>query len=346
VVASYGNIDGQRLLNTSRKVPLALLTHYDYLQDPGIMALNPADGTVGVDGIGNTTRDWNQPTAYAQFALQGASNEGYDVPGYQDPWLAHQSFAGGQFTVKPSYHDPAVVNYISHLYGNPSSMSLAQVNEMLRLIDASSARINSYPGKNSGFRENDLSVVRLPQTFTWTTPTPTEILTLQNFVRNQIMGPWDVDNDGDGIADSVWIDPGMQVVFAPDGRRLRPLAAILIEDLDGRVNLNTAGDRVHGNAGFDAQTNTFYKRPNQIVPQGFGYGPAEISLTRLFQPNSAVASPLLFSDAIHFSFFDELAGARRHNFRPINFALVNDRVPGIPRSVAYPDPSFSALSER
>ena len=53
---------------------------------------------------------------------------------------------------------------------------------------------------------------------------------------------WDVDNDGDGIQDSVWIDLGMPVQHASDGRRYKPLFAFLIQDLDGRININAAGN--------------------------------------------------------------------------------------------------------
>ena len=351
VVPGYGNIDSQRLLKTSRKVPPALLTHYDFLQDPNIMAVNPADGTIGVDGIGVTTRNWTLPTASMQFALNGSSNEGYDVPGYQDPWLAHQSFAGGQYTIKPSYHDPAVANYISNLYDATTALAPTDLQELVRLIDASSARVLSYPGKNTGFRLNDGTNVSRLSSYT--------TANVQKWVKEQILGGWDVDNDGDGIADSVWIDPGMQVVFAPDGRRLRPLAAVLIEDLDGRVNLNTSGDRVQGNVGynaalnvgFDVTTNAYYKRPNQMIPQGFGYGPAEISLTALFAGNGnlLMSGPDFSTNPVgsnRFSFFDELTGARRNAPSRIIFPFVNDRVPGIPRMAVYPDPSFSALSER
>lgn len=53
--------------------------------------------------------------------------------------------------------------------------------------------------------------------------------------------PWDVDNDGDGWADSIWVDIGLPVRTLPDGRKYRPLVAIHCIDLDGKVNLNTAG---------------------------------------------------------------------------------------------------------
>ncbi len=51
---------------------------------------------------------------------------------------------------------------------------------------------------------------------------------------------WDVDNDGDGIFDSVWLDFGFPTIRAKDGRVYRPLIAPLCVDLDSRVNLNTA----------------------------------------------------------------------------------------------------------
>jgi hypothetical protein len=67
---------------------------------------------------------------------------------------------------------------------------------------------------------------------------------LANFVNTQLWekrGPWDVDNDGDGKTDSIWVDVGLPIRSLPDGRKYKPLAAILCVDLDGRVNLNTAG---------------------------------------------------------------------------------------------------------
>ncbi len=51
--------------------------------------------------------------------------------------------------------------------------------------------------------------------------------------------PWDVDNNGDGVPDSVWLDLGAPVQSAPDGRLYKPLFAILCVDLDGRLNVNT-----------------------------------------------------------------------------------------------------------
>lgn len=58
-------------------------------------------------------------------------------------------------------------------------------------------------------------------------------------------GPWDVDNNGDGQMDSIWLDLGMPTTTTPDGRFIKPLFAILVQDLDGRINVNAHGSPKH-----------------------------------------------------------------------------------------------------
>ncbi len=106
-------------------------------------------------------------------------------------------------------------------------------------------------------------------------------------------GPWDVDNDGDGIAESVWIDIGLPVQTYADGRRFKPLVAILCTDLDGRLNVNAHGTAAQASPGYDTfatQVPTGSIRISNYVfsstgtptplslPRGSGYGPAEINL--------------------------------------------------------------------
>lgn len=67
---------------------------------------------------------------------------------------------------------------------------------------------------------------------------------------------WDVDNDGDGEPDSVWVDLGMQVRSTADGRLYKPLYAILCTDLDGRINLNAHGGPAQLNAGYYTTTDS------------------------------------------------------------------------------------------
>lgn len=110
----------------------------------------------------------------------------------------------------------------------------------------------------------------------------------------EAVGPWDVDNDNDGVPDSVWIDLGEPVQELEDGTRVKALYATLIIDLDSRLNVNAHGLVDHiapPNLGYvQYQTNgPFSLGPNlagqvtsDVLPQGTGIGPPEISLRPLF----------------------------------------------------------------
>ena len=99
---------------------------------------------------------------------------------------------------------------------------------------------------------------------------------------------WDVDNDGDGVPDSIWVDVGLPVVSLPDGRRAKPLAAILCVDLDGRINLNAHGCLAQANplyyGNMDLTGSPLWFGGNAQAAwllRGQGWGPAEISLRPL-----------------------------------------------------------------
>ncbi|MGL4512173.1 MAG: hypothetical protein ACRCT8_03725 [Lacipirellulaceae bacterium] len=125
-------------------------------------------------------------------------------------------------------------------------------------------------------------------------------------------GPWDVDNDNDGVPDSVWVDLGLAVQKTEDGRFYKPLVAMLVEDLDGRLNLNAHGTVEHfANDQLDRSTirggaiganlaldqvrlvnavgarrrfDTFLRTTDQLPP-GEGWGPADITLRSILSPN-------------------------------------------------------------
>ncbi len=108
-----------------------------------------------------------------------------------------------------------------------------------------------------------------------------------------IHGPWDVDNDGDGVADSIWVDLGYPAMKAADGRLYRPMFAILCLDLDGRLNMNAHGSRDELRPEpMGAQRIRLAGNINASnLPKGQGYGPPEISLKPLF--NNGPYVPLL-----------------------------------------------------
>lgn len=96
---------------------------------------------------------------------------------------------------------------------------------------------------------------------------------------------WDVDNDNDGVGDSIWVDLGLPVQQTADGKAFKPLAAILCIDMDSKLNLNA-----HGNIGQIAVSaaplpGTFAYNQNTAGTLrvaggsgGQGYGSAEVNL--------------------------------------------------------------------
>ena len=86
-----------------------------------------------------------------------------------------------------------------------------------------------------------------------------------------------VDNDGDGEKDSIWIDAGLPLQIQPDGSYVRPLVAMLVRDMDGRVNLNA-----HGSA------KQLGDLESASSPLGQGYGPGEIDPWQVFDIREGV----------------------------------------------------------
>lgn len=134
-----------------------------------------------------------------------------------------------------------------------------------------------------------------------------------------VNGPWDVDNDSDGVSDSVWIDLGMPYQTLPDGRLAKPLFAIMCLDLDGRVNLNAHGnpdptwrqnpslfsgtpggeipaepniaaDDTFAGAGVSYDSNvTLGNTPTApVLAKGHGFGPADVDLSALIRVEQGV----------------------------------------------------------
>jgi len=108
-----------------------------------------------------------------------------------------------------------------------------------------------------------------------------------------------IDNDGDGILDSGWLDIGLPPLVDASGNTLVPKAAILVVDLDGRINLNAHGSNIDlastesadDFSGGGGDSKNLY--PNELVysgtivsgtiqlmklPRGLGVGAAEVSL--------------------------------------------------------------------
>ncbi len=187
----------------------------------------------------------NAPAELAPI-LHGDMNESYDAVDFQNMFLAWMPpTPTGAADIIPSFHRPKLIEYWvtqgGYVQTNP---------DFIRRVSMRPYEPN-FDGSNPDFPD-PLAPPTSPR--------------------------WDVDNDGDGIPDSVWVDLGFPVQTAADGRRYKPLFAILCSDLDGRLNVN-AHDRKRwftpsaypAIAGGDTNT---------VPTRGLGYGPPEIRLDK------------------------------------------------------------------
>ena len=215
-------------------------------------------------------------------AAQSFANTEYTAADYNHMALAAQEAASngiGLNTPLPSFHRPELIQY-----GLSQGYALSDV--MLR-----PAQTGGFTGSNPNFPTNGI----------WDGGVTT----------NSNGWQWDVDNDGDGIPDSVWIDLGFPVRAAADGRLYKPLFAILCVDLDGRLNANAHGcmaQTVAGNYTGTGASLSYAANSTQGFPpggaalagtstvtlgRGLGYGPAEINLLPLFSGNYSTYSTWL-----------------------------------------------------
>ena len=239
----------------------------------------PASGdTAVINGVpfGGTGFGWDatagafnanlamQPNAAANRNPAGGANSDYTAADFQHMFLAAQVAdpATGKVRTIPSFHRPALARYWK-AHGAPD-----QHLYMMRPIgNAAGTDHPNFTGSNPGFD-------------------PTNFDT------------WDVDNDGDGIPDSIWIDLGLPVRATADGRLYKPLVAALILDMDGRLNVNAHGCL--------QQTIPAYTQPETPpgglifaggaapnLHRGMGFGPAEINLMAIPNFTPALCKQLL-----------------------------------------------------
>ncbi len=256
---------GDRFFNGTNNVPAA----------GDMYIINGAPFSGQGFGYNPASGDLDRMSGAAQVALlpnlDAATRLGFGQPSANEPYDApdyqnlHMGVPGG---LKPSYHSPALVNYWMTRLGIADWRTLPD-GIMLR---PSPNQHPDFSGSNPYF--------------------------------HPVNGPWDVDTDGDGIADSIWVDPGLPVRQGADGRPYKVLVAVQCLDLDGRLNVNAHG--LWSQCWGDTDTNgriDYYDaaKTSEIfipgsdykfadgstqapfwLPRGLGYGPPEINLAPLF----------------------------------------------------------------
>jgi hypothetical protein len=201
-------------------------------------------------------------------ANRGGGDESYDAPDWNNMWMAMvPPSATSSSDIIPSFHRPELVNYWNRQVQNGSTLT-----PLATLLPRCVLRPLPITGQHPNF--------------TGSNPAMSANMTAAAVAQALINGTaWDVDNDGDGITDSIWIDIGLPIKRSPQGKLYKPLVAIMCRDLDGRLNVNA-----HGNL---AQLDPTYSNPvmgsfaggnNTLgnLPRGLGEGPKDIFLGHIF----------------------------------------------------------------
>jgi hypothetical protein len=207
----------------------------NYLLNPALMSYTYTDP------LGNTVKTPVTANTYGNFGRNGplvsnglvnspmgdpnsfGMDEDYDACDLDNWFMAIQS-ADGQ-TIIPSFHRPAIIR------GNPQNPTqndwtmtpaVAASNNLSPLVALDSMARILRPRKADGH-----SLITFPDL----TPDPT---------TGRIT--YDVDNDGDGLTDSVWLDLGFPPKRGSTGILYKPLFAFMVIGLNGRLPLNTGGN--------------------------------------------------------------------------------------------------------
>ncbi|MGC6443278.1 MAG: hypothetical protein ACON4H_11510, partial [Rubripirellula sp.] len=216
--------------------------------------------------------------------IPGDVDEDYDAADYNNWFMSHRRNDG---SVIPSFHRPSVINYILNQQASGSPLNL--------MSSIRRATFRPLPFAAGSLATNQTSPI--DSRFTggssnYALRTSIQPLTgaqanarLNQIADALINGQWDVDNDSDGQADSIWVNLGLPTFVTQEGKLIQPLIAPMIEDLGGRLNLNAHGNtEIKGlvaTAGVPLNTQVAWAgQPTTAKPlyRGLGWGPAEINL--------------------------------------------------------------------
>lgn len=286
------------------EMAVALQTRYQSLSD-----LSPLTGAAGTmtNAVSQTDIN-NDPTINRTTTLVlGDSDEPYDAPDYQNMYLAYrESGASSSEHIIPSFHRASLINYIVNLQ-NPLQWTEQEFLATLRRIQLAAGRPLSidvtvpsgayashpeFSGSNAG-QAGRVPWLRL-SIANWSDWPATGWPEFQQWLNFLTLGPWDVDNDLDGVPDSVWVDAGLPLETSSDGTLLKALVAYYVVDLDNKLDVNAVGNIAQSNRrgapfgpgdqyGFAVTDSSFHRFGlGNYLSQGNGVGAAETSFRHLF----------------------------------------------------------------
>ena len=254
---------------------------------------------------------FGDPNAAASAGFSGmpSMDEDYDAVDLENWFLAIQS-ADGQVII-PSFHRPGL------LAPQDWHPSLA-------------VNAGGYGADNVAITRSYSKLLR-PRAFDGHSP-----ISFPDLVPDATTGQirYDVDNDGDGITDAVWLDLGYPAMTSTQGQVFKPLFAFTVLGLNGRLPLNTAGNLQNL---VDRQSG----QPNFEHASHLGNSPSEIDLTYALQnaydPTQATNNPFTFTPPLNpYTQVDSANDTRL----PVNLTQLRNILTG----TRLPDPSFDPNS--
>jgi hypothetical protein len=221
----------QTSLGLPNYAPYTNLANYPFVLDGRwLRAFNgPGMGSQSTTiTIGNVTLSVPLST-YGNFRYNGLTpstvgmDEDYDACDLENWFLAIQS-ADGQVNI-PSFHRPGILRY------DPNNLNLP-ANDW--------SGVYRFPPALQGFPNTD-SLGRILRPVA---ADGNDAATFPDLIPDPVTGKitYDVDNDGDGVTDSVWLDLGYPARRDSRGQLYKPLFAFMVIGLNGRIPLNTAGN--------------------------------------------------------------------------------------------------------
>jgi len=171
----------------------------------------------------------NPPISIGNPNLAGM-DEDYDAVDLENWFLAMQSADGS--VIIPSFHRPAAIRI--------------DLNASPPIYDWGGPQNATYEGAALGNWSLSASRILRPRQ-----ADGHDAGTFPDLVPNATTGKitYDVDNDGDGLTDSVWVDLGYPARRNAQGQLYKPLFAFMVIGLNGRIPLNTAGNLAGGGPG-------------------------------------------------------------------------------------------------
>ncbi|MFN0198837.1 MAG: hypothetical protein ACKVT0_18980 [Planctomycetaceae bacterium] len=214
-----------------------------------------ADGTTGLVNVNDSPGAQGSVTGLGSVP---APDVDYTYPDLNNPFLAYRANAldasGNAFQVIiPSYHRPQylrnVITNSAEWYGDSAGTTTTR-NKVLRphkehMAVASNGTVTAYQRFVSVANPDTSTTVVADQLGAF--PFPDEMAAAADWAEGVWTGDGttytlDVDADGDGIKEAIWIDLDYPVQTRSDGTQFVPMFAITIYDADGLINMNTAGN--------------------------------------------------------------------------------------------------------